>query len=177
MDNVTGQASNIAASATPVAGDVTEQAAGIAASATRVAVVGVRPPVDTNGRDLSSRPASFVPAALHADGVAIIPLPTTPAPEAETYYGAAPLASLADLATVPKIDVLVFFRKPADLPPAADVVAALEANSLGATPLPVAWLQSGIRAPAWEAELIRAGIPVVADRCMKVERGRGRGGL
>ncbi len=152
--------------------DVTSQATEFAAAATRVAVVGIRPNLDERGRDLSTRPAAFVPAALAADGVTIIPIPT--APEAVTYYGSPPLASLADLATVPKVDVLVFFRKPSDLPSASEVVSALQANAAGEAPLPVAWLQSGIRAPAWEAELTAAGVPVVADRCMKVERARAR---
>jgi predicted CoA-binding protein len=147
--------------------DVTDAAASIAASAKRVAVVGVRPPIDR----LLTRPAAFVPAALHADGVAIVPIPTTPSLEADTYFGATPLTSLADLANVPPVDVVVFFRKAADLPPAVQVIAALTAHG---TPGPVAWLQSGIRSPDWEAELIAGGVPVVADRCMKVERARAR---
>ena len=32
------------------------------------------------------------------------------------------------------------------------------------------WLQSGITNPQVEEELARAGIKVVADRCLKVER-------
>lgn len=32
------------------------------------------------------------------------------------------------------------------------------------------WLQSGIRNPQVEEELAHAGIKVVADRCLKVER-------
>lgn len=148
--------------------DVTDQAASIAAAAKRVAVVGVRPPLHR----LMTRPAAFVPAALHADGVEIIPIPTPPPPlEADTYFGATPLTSLADLASIPPVDVVVFFRKPSDLPPAGEVVAALTSHG---APVPVAWLQSGIRSPAWEADLIAAGVPVVADRCIKVERARAR---
>ena len=151
--------------------DVTHEAATIAGAAKRVAVVGVRPPTPA----LANRPAAFVPAALAADGVAIVPIPITPALEAESYFGAVPL-TLADLARVPPVDCVVFFRKPADLPPAAEVVAALTANkgSAAGAAMPVAWLQSGIRAPAWETDLLAGGVPVVADRCIKVERARAR---
>jgi uncharacterized protein len=137
--------------------------AAIAREAKRVAVIGIRPATDTRGRDLSDRPAAFVPAALAADGVAIVPVPL-PAAEADTYFGAAPV-SLADLARLPPVDVAVFFRRPADLPPAAEVVAARPA---------VAWLQSGITRPDWEAEVAAAGITVVSDRCIKVERARAK---
>jgi len=152
--------------------NITDQgrASSIAAAVRRVAVVGIRPMIDR----LATRPAAFVPAALHADGVAIIPIPTMSTPEADAYFGAAPLASLADLARVPPVDCVVFFRKPAELPPADQVLAALRANGGSGAP-PVAWLQSGIRAPAWEADLLAGGVPVVADRCIKVERARGRG--
>ena len=57
--------------------------------------------------------------------------------------------------------MIVCFKRPSDLPPAAALVACHP----GAV-----WLQSGIRRPDWEAEVAAAGVAVVADRCIKVDR-------
>lgn len=144
----------VVAAARPMA-DVNDavRARQIAGAARRVAVVGIRPD------SLTDRAATFVPAALAADGVAIVPVPIPPG-EATSYLGAAPV-SLADLARGPRVDAVVIFKRPADLPPAASIIACAP----GAV-----WLQSGIRRPEWEAEVAAAGIPVVADRCIKVDR-------
>eukprot|EP00798_Chlamydomonas_sp_ICE-L_P032275 gene32275-16842_t len=63
------------------------------------------------------------------------------------------------------IDIVDVFRKPSDLP-------AHVADILAAKPKCV-WLQTGIRAPEVEEQFARAGIKVVADACLKVERGGG----
>ena len=48
---------------------------------------------------------------------------------------------------------------------------ALEASSQACMDdLQVVWLQSGISHPQVEEELAKAGITVVADRCLKVDR-------
>lgn len=36
----------------------------------------------------------------------------------------------------------------------------------------VVWLQSGISQPAFEEAVARAGIRIIADRCLKVDRAR-----
>jgi uncharacterized protein len=133
----------------------------IARDAKRVAVIGIRPHVDTRGRPLSDRPAHFVPAALIADGVEVIPVPV-PMPEAEAYWEQ-PARTLEDLAGLPPVDVAVFFRRPDTLPPPAVVIAARPV---------VVWLQSGISNREWEQAVAGGGVRVVADRCIKVERAR-----
>lgn len=66
------------------------------------------------------------------------------------------------LAQLPRgLDAIIFFKRPADLPPPADVLAAAPR---------IAWLQEGIRAPEWEAQIAAGGVEVVADRCVKKDR-------
>lgn len=135
------------------------RAIAIAASVKRVAVYGQRPATAA----LAARPAAYVPAALVADGVEVIPVPS-PAVEPGGYAGGGQPATLASLP--PGVDALVFFKRPDDLPPPADVVAAAPR---------VAWLQQGIRNPAWEAAVAAGGVEVVSDRCIKLDRAAGRG--
>jgi len=60
-----------------------------------------------------------------------------------------------------QIDILDVFRKPSDLPPhLEDILAAKPA---------AVWLQSGITNQDFEEALARAGIKVVADRCLMVD--------
>ena len=59
------------------------------------------------------------------------------------------------------LNAIIFFKRPADLPPPADVLAAAPR---------IAWLQKGIRAPEWEAQIAAGGVEVVADRCVKKDR-------
>lgn len=127
------------------------RARALAASLRRVAVFGARPLTKLD------RPAAYVPAFLVERGVQVIPVPD-PAPEPGGYPGGEP-ATLASLP--PGLDAIIFFKRPADLPPAAAVVAARPR---------IAWLQEGIRAPDWEAAVAAGGIEVVADRCSKKDR-------
>jgi hypothetical protein len=134
------------------------RAIAIASTVKRVAIYGARPATAA----LANRPASFVPAALAADGVTVIPIPH-PAVEPGDYAGGAAPVTLAALEK--GVDALVFFKRPDDLPPPEAVLAAAPR---------VAWLQSGIRAPAWEAAVAAGGVEVVSDRCIKVDRAAGR---
>lgn len=59
-----------------------------------------------------------------------------------------------------EIDILDVFRRPEDLPQHLDDILAAKPKAV--------WLQSGIRNPAFEEQLARAGIRVVADQCLKV---------
>ena len=61
-----------------------------------------------------------------------------------------------------EIDILDVFRKPSDLPPHLEDI-------LQAKPK-VVWLQSGITNPEFEQQLAEAGMKVVANRCLKVDR-------
>lgn len=136
----------------------------IAASAKVVAVLGAR--TDAAGKQ---RPAYYVPEYLSDDGVEIIPVPIKPEPGSYPG-GAAPVNGLAELKKRRRsnVDVLCCFRRPEDLPSAEEVLAAGPPKCL--------WLQSGIRNPELERAVAEsgAGVVVVADRCMKVDRAAAR---
>ncbi len=63
------------------------------------------------------------------------------------------------------LDCVDVFRRPADVPGHVEDV-------LAASPR-VVWLQSGIRCPEAEEAWARAGIRVVADKCLMVLHRRG----
>jgi uncharacterized protein len=67
------------------------------------------------------------------------------------------------------IDIVDCFRKPADIPP-----IAREAVAVGAK---VLWMQLGIRNDEAAKIALDAGLDVVMDRCVKIERARILGGL
>jgi uncharacterized protein len=62
------------------------------------------------------------------------------------------------------IEIVVIFRKPADVPPVVD-----EAISIGAR---VVWMQLGITNDDAAAKASRAGLEVVQNRCIAVEHQR-----
>ena len=75
-----------------------------------------------------------------------------------------------DLASLPEVpDIVVVFRKPADIPSVIDDVLAVGATTV--------WVQLGI----WNEDAARsgeaAGLTVVMDRCIKIEHARFHGGL
>ena len=88
-------------------------------------------------------------------------------PRAETILGRPAYASLADLPVVP--DIVVVFRRDADLPGVAREAVAAGAKAL--------WLQLG----SWNEEAAAiaeaGGLDVVMDRCVKIEHARFHGGL
>ena len=123
--------------------------------ARRVAVLGMRT------EEHSSRPAFYVPQALHSMGLEVVPVPVHH-PAAETILGQKTYRRVADVPGT--IDIVDVFRR------AEDIDAHLE-DILAAKPKAV-WFQSGIRNDAAAEALARAGIKVVQDRCLMIELGR-----
>ncbi|MDZ5077459.1 CoA-binding protein [Nesterenkonia sp. HG001] len=76
-------------------------------------------------------------------------------------------ASLQDLPEAP--DIVVAFRKPADLPALAEEAAAVGAQTL--------WVQLGIHSAEAMQRATDLGINAVQDRCIKIEHGRFHGNL
>ena len=103
-----------------------------------------------------------MPEFLQATGAKIIPVPVY-YPEAKEILGEPVVRDLRDIKE--RVDILDVFRRPVD-------VAAHVPDILALAPA-VVWLQSGIRAPEAELQFAEAGIRVVADRCLKVDRAAG----
>ena len=132
----------------------------IAREARRVAVLGVKTEAQR------AQPAYYVAEALAADGVEIVPVPVY-YPEVTQILGRPVVRRVVD-APGP-IDIVCVFRRPSDL--------AGHLDDLRAARPAVVWLQQGIRDDAFAAALAQAGIRVVQDRCLMVERrvGKARG--
>lgn len=114
--------------------------------------------------DDPARPASYVPAYLHAQGYRI--LGVNPALAGRTLFGEPVVGSLADL-TEP-IDLVNVFRR-------SELVVNHQAELLACKPR-VVWMQLGVRNDAVAAALEAAGIEVVQDACTLAEhRRRGLG--
>eukprot|EP00891_Asterochloris_glomerata_P001371 jgi/Astpho2/1371/e_gw1.00025.115.1_t len=128
----------------------------IAGQAKSVAIIGMKT------KDKAFQPAYFVPEALARSGVNVIPVPVY-YPEVQEILGKQVYRSLREIpANHHPLDIVDVFRR------SIDVVAHTE-DILAMMPKTV-WLQSGIRNTQVEEELAHAGIKVVADRCLKVER-------
>ncbi len=118
----------------------------------RVAVLGMRP------ERAAYKPAHYVPAALLAMGLEIIPVPVADR-DVSSILG---LPVYHSLAAIPgPIDLVDVFRRP-------DQLDAHVEDILAARPGAV-WLQSGIRNNAVAERLARAGIQVVQSRCLMVD--------
>ncbi len=104
------------------------------------------------------RPSNEVAKALQAAGYAVYPVnPTLQSTETERIY-----ASLADI-PVP-IDVVDIFRRAEDVPEVVEAAIAVGAKAV--------WMQLGIVNEAAARRAEEAGLAVVMDHCMKVERRR-----
>ena len=110
----------------------------------------------------AGEPAFYVPSYLQARGYRI--LPVNPTRAGERIFGETVAATLADLPE--RVDAVEVFRRPEFLPG-----HALEILRLPWKPA-VVWFQLGIRHDAAAAELAKAGIRVVQDRCMMPEHRR-----
>jgi predicted CoA-binding protein len=109
-----------------------------------------------------SRPASYVPEYLHAQGYVI--LPVNPMIAGRELWGSAVRASLAELAQA--VDIVDVFRRPELLPGHVDEILAM-------SPRPrLVWLQQGIRNDAFARTIEAAGIDVVQDRCTLADHRR-----
>ncbi|MBM3218771.1 MAG: CoA-binding protein [Candidatus Rokubacteria bacterium] len=122
--------------------------------ARRVAVLGAKPD--------PREPAHYVPAYLQAHGYRI--LPVNPNFEGRTIFGERVVATLAELDE--PVDVIDVFRRPTFLPGHAREILALSWKPRAV------WFQLGIRHDGAAAELARAGIDVIQDRCMMPEHRR-----
>jgi uncharacterized protein len=125
----------------------------IARAARRVAVLGIKPGSHAH------TPAHYVPEWLSRNGVEVVPVPVY-FPDATEILGAPVYRTLA--AVPGPIDVAVLFRRSADVRDHLPDILEKRPN--------VVWLQSGIRDDSVAKELAEAGIRVVQDRCIMVER-------
>lgn len=125
----------------------------IVRKAHRVAVLGIRP------ENQAHKPAFAVPQYLQAHGYEIIPVPTQEG-AGDTILGRPTWRSVADVPG--EVDVVEVFRRPEDID--AHVEDLIRKHPK------VVWFQLGIRNDAAAERLARAGIRVVQDRCMKLER-------
>ncbi len=110
----------------------------------------------------AGEPAFYVPAYLKARGYRV--LPVNPTRAGQRILGETVVATLADLPE--RVDAIEVFRRPEFLPGHASEVLRLSWKP------GVMWFQLGIRHDAAAAELARAGIRVVQDRCMMPEHRR-----
>jgi uncharacterized protein len=110
----------------------------------------------------AGQPAFYVPSYLKARGYRI--LPVNPTRVGERILGEPVVATLADLPE--RVDAVEVFRRPQFLPGHAGEILRLPWKPA------VVWFQLGIRHDAAAAELARAGIRVVQDRCMMPEHRR-----
>jgi len=133
--------------------DSNEDIAALLRGVRRVAVLGIKT------EEQASQPAFYVARYLADAGVEIVPVPIY-YPDVTTILGRPVYRTLASI-PAPPIDLVDVFRRSRD-------VAGHLPDLLAAKPRAV-WLQQGIRDDAVTAELVRAGIFVVQDRCLMVE--------
>jgi uncharacterized protein len=118
----------------------------------RVAVVGIKP------ETRAGAPAHYVPAYLERVGYEIVPVPCY-YPEVEQILGKKVYRTVSE---IPRdLDLVVVFRRPADIPPHVDDIIAKRPAAV--------WFQLGIRNDQAAARLAAAGIDVVQDRCTMVD--------
>lgn len=118
-----------------------------------IAVVGIS--------DKPERPSHAVARHLQERGYRIVPVN----PKFREVLGEKVYPSLREIPE--KVDLVDVFRKPEEVPPIAE-----EAIRIGAKYF---WMQEGVEHREAQEMLAGAGIPVVADRCIKKElakRGR-----
>lgn len=152
-----------------------DEAREIAAAAKVVAVLGIKT------ERHQGQPAFDVPLVLQRDGARIIPVPVY-YPDVTEILGE---PVVRDLRAVPaaaggaaagaggagggRVDILDVFRRSQDVPAHVPDILAMD-------PRPACvWLQSGCGNAEAEEALARAGVRVVSDRCLKVDRLAGGG--
>ena len=110
----------------------------------------------------AGEPAHYVPAYLQQRGYRIVPI--NPTLTGQTMFGERVRGSVAELDE--PVDLIDVFRRPEFLPGHAREILALPWRPR------TVWFQLGIRHDGAAAELARAGIDVVQDRCMMPEHRR-----
>ena len=116
----------------------------------RVAVVGLS--------DREDRPSFGVAEYLRSAGYEITPVN----PQIDEWLGTPAVPTLTD--APPPVEIVDVFRRPEHVPEVVD--AAIDAGAK------LIWLQSGIVNEAAAQKARAAGIPVVQDRCLRVEHRR-----
>lgn len=127
-------------------------------SAESVAIVGMS--------DKPARASYFVGTYLTSDSSYRLYW-VNPALEGKEVLGRPGYASLSDLPESP--DIVVAFRKPADLPALAEDAAQAGAKTL--------WVQLGIHSEEAMQKATDLGLNAVQNRCIKIEHGRFHGNL
>lgn len=118
----------------------------------RIAVVGLSRRV--------SRPSHEVSAYMQRAGYTITPVN----PHCEEVLGVRCHPDLADAASAGPLGIVNLFRPPDAVPPFVDQAIALGADAI--------WMQIGIVHEGAAREARAAGIPVVMDRCIRIEHAR-----
>jgi predicted CoA-binding protein len=118
----------------------------------RVAVLGIKP------ESQAGRPAHYVPKALIAMGLEVVPVPVYEFGVTE-ILGRPIVRRLADI-TGP-IDLVDVFRRPRDLAQHLPELLVLRPKAV--------WLQLGIQDDAFARQLAAADIDVVQNRCLMVD--------
>ena len=110
----------------------------------------------------------FVAGYLQDEGYRIVPVN----PKAEMILGE---KAYPDIAGIPfPVDIIDIFRPPQDIDEIVTQAIARKEKGIDA---PAIWMQLRlINLPAAERALA-AGLPVIVDKCVKMEHGRYRGGL
>lgn len=135
--------------------DTPADIAALLAATRRIAVLGIKP------ESHDDQPAHYVPAAMAGAGYEIIPVPVY-YPAVTSILGQPVYRRLVDV--LGRIDMVDVFRRPVDLRGHLDDLLAAKPRAV--------WLQTGIRDDAFALTLAEAGIQVVQDRCLMVERQR-----
>ncbi|MBM2576988.1 CoA-binding protein [Jannaschia sp. Os4] len=104
------------------------------------------------------RPSHYVARYLARRGYRVVAV--NPAIAGRDLFGTAAVGTVAEAGA---FDVLDVFRRP-------EAVPALVAEALAARPgMRAVWLQIGVVSPEAEAMCDAAGVPIVQDRCPKIE--------
>jgi predicted CoA-binding protein len=121
----------------------------------RIAVLGIKP------ESRSGQPAYYVPDYLQEVGYDVVPVPTY-YPDVTTILGQPVYRTVAEIPG--DIDMVNVFRRARDIPPHVDDIIAKAPK--------VVWFQLGIRNDEAAAELAKAGIQVVQNRCTMADHRR-----
>jgi predicted CoA-binding protein len=133
-----------------------EEIAALLSGVKRVAVLGIKTEAQ------ATQPAFYVPRYLVQAGLEVVPVPVY-YPDVNSILGRKVFRLVAAV-PAPPVDLVDVFRRASDLRPHL-------LDLLRARPRCV-WFQQGIRDDQVAAELVRAGIHVVQDRCLMVEHER-----
>lgn len=108
--------------------------------------------------DKPERPSYDVASYLASKGYRIIPVN----PNISEWKGEKAYASLLEIPDSVQIDIVDIFRKGEDAGPAVDEAIAIGAKAV--------WMQLGVVNEQAAGKARKAGLVVVMDRCMMIER-------